>query len=120
MLFPALTYVGLYGPYKWHCMLFPEMPSHVVPRIAVVCGSSELPWYLIPTTVIRMCSPKRTSYVILRTYLNQVQVTTITVDERNGPSVALSADSYRLFELVPLSRKCFPFQQFSWGYKIGY
>jgi hypothetical protein len=101
-------------------MLVPEMPSREFPRIAIACESPELPWHVVTTTVIRMWSPKLTSHVIPRTDLNQVQTTIITVDEGNGPPVVLSADSYRLFELVSLSRKRFRFQPFSSGNKIGY
>ena len=100
-------------------MWSPELPWHVFPKIATACGSPELSWHVVPTTAIRMWSPKLTSHLIPRNDLNQIQVTIITVDEGIGPSVVQSADSYRLFEPVPLSRQWFPFPPFSPGYIIG-
>jgi len=51
---------------------------------------------------------------------NQILVTTISGYDGNVPTVALSADSYRLGEPVPLSRQWFPFPPLSSGNIIGY
>jgi len=94
------------GPYTCHRMF---------PRTAILMWSPQLPSHVVPRTDICMWSSPLTSRVVPRTDLHQFQVTTIIVDNGNGPSLVLSADSYGLLELVPVSRKRFPFPPFSSG-----
>ena len=78
-----------FGPAHWHPIM--------VHTNGIACGFQKCHGICSPqlpsTCVPHNCHP----YVVPRNDLNQIQVTTITVDEANGPSVALSADSYRLF-----------------------